>query len=243
MLLTDKEVSQRGSEQVVLVTGAAGALGRVVVEALAQAGHKVWASGRKKKAEAPSSCQLPGVHYRSLELDKVADSEHLIKEIIEHEGKIDAAFLLAGGFTMGGIAETPASLVDHQVTLNFKTAYHLARLAFIEMSRRRFGNICFIGAEVALSPHTGGFAMAYTLSKSMLSAFVAVLAEEGKSVNVRSSLIVPSIIDTPANRAAMPDAQHEQWVPPSAVADALLLLLEERTTYWHSPIIRLTPRS
>ena len=229
--------------KIVLVTGASGALGREVVDSLCEAGHKVWACSRRQKSKAPSSCHKKGVEYVSLQLGDEKKVESLISSIYQQEGRIDAAFLLAGGFEIGGLSDTSSTFMDEQITLNFKTAYHVARPVFARMCEQKSGHLCLIGSKSALSPASGGFATAYTISKSMLLALAAILEEEGKPFGVRTSVIVPGIIDTPSNRLAMPEASPEDWVPASAIAEALLLLLDQKTQHWRENLIKIYNKS
>ena len=216
----------------ILITGASGALGREVVAKATEKGHRVLACGRSMHGPK-------GVLYKSVDLSDEEAAKELVSDLIKEYERIDAAFLLAGGFAMGNLKETSSVEIDHQFALNFKSAYHVARPLFLHMCEREGGEICLVGARVALQPSSGGFALGYTLAKSTLHTLAKLLEEEGKPKGVRTSLIVPSIIDTPANRSSMPEADFSQWISASAIAEALLLLLEERTNSWRENILKL----
>ena len=219
----------------IFITGASGALGAVVVKAAAAAGHKVIACGRRAE---PGS--LPtSVRYYSADLSDEAMSVSLLHQILRENGQIDAAFLLTGGFAIGELASTDSAAIDQQMTTNLKTVYHVVRPLFAHMRERKSGQICLIGAKAGLEPASGGFALGYTLAKVALHALAKVLEAEGKPYGLRTSLIVPSIIDTPDNRAAMPKADHSDWVSAEAIAEALLLMLEEKTSNWRENVLKL----
>ena len=216
----------------IFITGASGALGKEVVEAAVAAGHRVFACGRKEQLSL-------GCVYRSVDLSEEEAAREIVSQCVQEYGSVDAAFLLAGGFSAGSFTETSSADIDQQLTLNFKTAYQVARPLFLHMRENRKGHICLIGARAALEPASGGFAVGYTLAKSMLHTLANLLESEGKPHGVRTSLLVPSIIDTPSNREMMPKVDPTQWVHPRAIAEALLLLVDEKTSSWRESVLKL----
>ena len=222
--------------QTILITGATGALGRVVVAQTLQAGHKVLACGR---VPSPNFSFSKNFKYFSTNLSKESDAEALISNITDQEGPINAAFLLAGGFVMGDVKESTGTRLENMLDMNFRTAYYVARPLFLHMCGKKSGHLCFIGAKSAVEPQNGGFALSYTLSKSLLLTLVQLLEAEGKPHNVRSNLLIPSIIDTSTNREAMPDADFSQWVTPQQIAESLLLLISSKTASWRENIIKM----
>lgn len=223
----------------ILVTGATGALGTQVVAAAAAAGHRVLACGRAASEGLPVAFRSAAVSYYAIDLLDEGATAALLARLIKEEKRIDAGFLLAGGFAMGDLAHTDSGAVEAQLRINFYTAYHVVVPLFAHMRTQGSGNICLIGARAALDPAAGGFAVGYTLSKSMLLSLGAMLEAEGKADGVATSVLVPSIIDTPANRAAMPEADFRDWVKPEAIAEALLLLIDKKTQSWRENIIKL----
>ena len=205
-----------------VISGAGGALGQVVVEAALGAGHCVHALCRHA---APSRAENLFIHQ--VDLGNEAETHQCLARVFDASGgQIDAAFLLAGGFAMGELAETSAEAIDKQVLLNFKTAYHVARPLFMQMCKeKKQGLLSMIGSRTGLAPETGGFALAYTLAKSMLGAFALSLASQGEPHGIRSALWVPGVIDTEANRKAMPKADRSGWTKPTVLAEAMLSLV------------------
>ena len=131
--------------------------------------------------------------------------------------------MIAGGFGMGGILESPMDEVQKMIDLNFKTAYHVARPLFATFKENGGGKMIFIASKPSVE--TGGsFATAYSLSKSMLIKLTEMINEEGKANDISATAIAPEIIDTPVNREAMPNANFDQWVKPEEIARNILHL-------------------
>jgi NAD(P)-dependent dehydrogenase (short-subunit alcohol dehydrogenase family) len=149
-------------------------------------------------------------------------SEELIANVVSNYKSIDVTLLLVGGYAPGSVSETDGSQLRKMYSLNFETAYFIARPAFSQMMKQPAGGrIIFIGARPALLPKDGKGSLAYALSKSLIFKLADFLNAEGEFKNVLSSVIVPSTIDTPANRKAMPEANFSSWVAPEAIAEVL----------------------
>lgn len=208
----------------VFVSGAAGNLGKATVLKFIEAGYHVWAT-------VEPGTNLPYQHaaITVLEVDhKNEEGSKLAIDKIFLGNTIDAAVLLVGGFAVGGIEDTNGKMLKQMFSLNFDTAYFAARPLFINMRKQRGGGrIVFVGARPALVPAAGKNALAYALSKSLLFRLAEFMNAEADGKKVISHVIVPSIMDTPANRAAMPTADFSAWVKPEAVAEALLFLCAE----------------
>lgn len=205
----------------VIVSGAAGNLGEVVVDAFAKAGYQVIGTVRKSTPSASSAIQ-----YASLDLTNEKQAEEFVKASIKQYGSIQAAALVAGGFTMGSLSETTAEALDEMIALNFKTAYHLIRPLFAHMAENGGGTLIVIGAKPALELKQGKNMLAYTLSKSLLLNLVEILNAEGKDKGVFVHAIIPATIDTPANRKAMPTADFSTWVKSEVLATKMIALCE-----------------
>ncbi len=206
----------------VIVSGAAGNLGQVVVQHFAQAGYTVIGTVRKS---VPSTS--PSIEFVPVDLSAEKQSEDFVKESIAQYGTIGAAVLVAGGFSMGTLAETSSTKVDEMLALNFKTAYHLIRPLFVHMAEKGGGTIIVIGAKPALELKLGKNMLAYTLSKSLLLNLVEILNEEGKDKGVTLHALIPGTIDTPDNRKDMPKADFSTWVKPETLAAKMVELCEK----------------
>jgi len=201
----------------VLITGASGNLGKACVEKFLTEGYKVLATVGPGQT---LGYDLKGIETFEADLTNEASVEKVIHSITS-KFTIDAALLLVGGFAMGNIKDTNGAALQKMFSLNFDTAYFVARPIFNHMMRQSSGRIIFVGARPALNPADGKSTLAYALSKSLVFKLAELLNAEGDSNNVVSHVIVPSIIDTPFNRVAMPTAKFSDWVKPEEIADTI----------------------
>jgi NAD(P)-dependent dehydrogenase (short-subunit alcohol dehydrogenase family) len=204
----------------VIITGANGNLGTTVTNAFLDKDYKVIATVRKDEdlAELPQHKNLQAV---VIDLTKEEETGRFVQKAIEVHGVIDGALLLVGGFAMGDIGATSSQDIKKQITLNFDTAYHVARPVFKHMMEKKTGRIILIGARPALQASAGKNLLAYGLSKSMLFKLAEYLNAEAKGTNVTVSVLAPSTIDTEPNRSSMPEADFNKWVKPEALAEVM----------------------
>jgi NAD(P)-dependent dehydrogenase (short-subunit alcohol dehydrogenase family) len=206
--------------KVVVVTGAFGALGRAVVEAALQAGARVAAIDlAPAPADSRATLALGGV-----DLSDEASAGAAMAQVAETLGGIDALLNVAGGFTWETVADGALASWERMQRLNLVTALVASRAALPYLARSAAGRIVNVGALGALSAKMG--MGAYAASKAGVHKLTEALAEELKG-RITVNAVLPSIIDTPANRADMPDADHASWVTPQEVAGAMLLLASE----------------
>lgn len=139
------------------------------------------------------------------------------------QGALAGLVNLAGGFAAGGrLHEAPGEVFEQQLELNLLTAMRLTRAALPKLVERG-GSVVCVGTKAALEPFSG--ASGYITSKAALLALVRALAIEYRDEGVRVNAILPSVIDTPANRESMPDADHSRWVAPAEIARVIRFLL------------------
>jgi NAD(P)-dependent dehydrogenase (short-subunit alcohol dehydrogenase family) len=211
----------------ILITGAAGNLGTVVVDYFISKGHKVFALVSPGKAADLS--KKPSLSYWETNLTNESTTAKVIDEIVKKHSQIDAAFLLAGGFAMGNITDSSLEAVHKMIAINFDTAYTVARACHAHMSKQETGGkIVLVGSKPALEL-SGNAMLGYTLSKAMLFNLSDILNKELNS-KVPFSVIVPSTIDTPANRQAMPTANFNEWIKPETIASELEKILLDKNT-------------
>jgi NAD(P)-dependent dehydrogenase (short-subunit alcohol dehydrogenase family) len=194
-----------------LITGATGGLGAAVVERFAAGGWQV-VGVDKRPAE-----DRDGVRYLEADLfDQAA-----VERAVEQAGDgLQAVVNLVGGFAQGGrVHETPIEEFERQFTLNLRPTYLVTAAA---IPRMRSGTVVCVGTRAALRPFPG--AAGYVASKAALLAFVRALDAEYRDDGIRVNAVLPSVIDTPANRDSMPGADHDAWVAPSAIADVIHFL-------------------
>ncbi|MBL7856983.1 MAG: SDR family NAD(P)-dependent oxidoreductase [Cyclobacteriaceae bacterium] len=219
-----------------IVTGASGNLGKACVEKFASDGYAVTAIippgttlGFTAKNTAVVEIDLQDEHTTTLALEK----------IISETDRIDAALLLVGGFAMGNMLETDGRALKKMISLNFDSTFFACRPIFKKMlTQPNGGRIIMIGARPALQPADGKNMIAYALSKSLIFKFAELLNAEGASKNVITSVIVPSTLDTPANRNAMPDANFKDWVTPEEIASAVADLCSDKIKSLRDPVLK-----
>jgi NAD(P)-dependent dehydrogenase (short-subunit alcohol dehydrogenase family) len=204
-------------EPTILITGANGGLGTSVVALFLEKGFRVIATVATetgKKGLAPH----PALDVQAVDLSDEAATGAFIEGMIDAYGVIDAAILLVGGFAMGTLVDTRGADLAKMFTLNFETAYYVARPLYTHMLKQGKGRIVFTGARPALVPSQGKNAVAYALSKSLLFQLAEILNADAKGKDVVANVVVPSTIDTPVNRKNMPDADFGSWVHPEQLA-------------------------
>ena len=212
----------------VVVTGGTGALGRAVIVALRAVGA-VCHVPNFVAAELVDFPSDPLVHVvRGVDL---AD-EPAVRRFYTGLPPLWASIHLAGGFAMAPVAETSAADFIAQFRLNALTAFLCSAAAIAAIRARREagpggirgGRIVNVAARPALEPRTGAGMAAYTAAKSAVAAMTQALAQETLEDEIWLNAVAPSILDTPANRAAMPDADHRRWVAPADLAETIAFL-------------------
>ncbi len=204
----------------VLITGASGNLGKASVEKFLEEGYKVIVTvspGKKIGFEAAGEI----LSYEA-DLTNEKNVEEVITKVISEHQSIDAALLLVGGFATGGIKDTDGAILKKMYALNFETAFYAARPVFLQMQKQATGGrIILVGARPSINATDGKDLLAYALSKSLIFKLAEFLNAEGASQNVVTSVIIPSVIDTPVNRQANPSANFSDWVRPEEIAEVM----------------------
>ena len=222
----------------VIITGANGNLGLAVTNTFLSKGYKVVATVINEDAKKDFATN-ENLQIEVVNLTNEAETESFLGSTIEKYKTIDAALLLVGGFAMGNIYQTKSDDIKKQITLNFDTAYHVAKPLFQHMVENNNGRIVFIGSRPSLNAVDGKNLIAYGLSKSLLFKLSEYLNEEAKGKNVTSTVVVPSTLDTPLNRKNMPDAKPDNWVKPKALADILEFVVSEKSSPLRETILRV----
>jgi len=208
-------------EKVVLVTGATGALGTSVCEAFLEQGAKVHGTYVHEHERAAFEARV-GPGCVTLHALDVTDA-HAVARLFETlEAKVHVLAHVAGGFAMGAIEDTEPATFDAQLALNLKSAFLFARHAVKCMKPAGFGRIVFVASKSALD--APGKQTAYVASKAGLLGLAKSLAAELKGTGITVASVVPSVMDTPGNRASMPKADFTKWVPTASVARVMVFL-------------------
>ena len=208
----------------VLVAGGTGALGSAVVHELLDAGYEctvTWIVDKEReRAEADFGERASFVRADLIDPDGgAADAVAAVDDL-------EAVVNLVGGFFSGPLVhETEWDDFDRMLRLNVSPAFHLARAAMPRLLERGGGSFVAVSARPALKPFAG--AAAYVTAKAAVLAFVHALDADYRTKGIRANAILPSVIDTPANRAAEPDADHSKWVQPAEIARVVRFLVSD----------------
>lgn len=226
--------------ETVLITGAEGALGREVVRAFLHNGvKKIYATHLKPLAAATEDAVSPhgnqSVEWIQADVTNTASVKSAISGLAA-----DALVHCAGGFRYSNIESVSDEDLDLLLNLNLRSAFLLARALVPGMKTRGFGRIVFISAKATLSPGVG--MGPYTASKIGLNALTQSLAEELKGFDINVNAVLPSILDTGANRKDMPDADFTKWVTPQALARIIVSLTGADHQAIHGALIPISGR-
>lgn len=228
------------SGRTVLVTGAAGNLGRAVAAAFAGRGAnlvlvdlhdhalaKAFGAAGDRQLLAPTDLLDP------------AQVEATVRRAIERFGRIDALANLAGGFRMGeAVHETAAATLEFLLDLNVRTLLNTSHAVVPRMLAAGGGRIVNVGAYAALK---GAAKMgAYVAAKSAVIRLTETMAAELREKNVNVNCVLPTIIDTPENRSAMPDADPARWVAPADLASVIVFLASDAARAVHGAAVPVT---
>ena len=223
-------MSQRFSGQVALVAGGTGALGRAVSIAFLEEGATV-AVTYQRQDEFDAFLHAAGVSASQLlghRVDVTSESAvlQLVAAIVTKHGRLDALANAVGGYAAGSkLWETERSVLDHMLSLNLLSGYALTRAAVPAMLNQGRGAIVNVASRAAID-HAAS-AAAYAASKAAAVAMIDSLAADLKDTGVRANSILPSIIDTEANRKAMPNADFAKWPKPQDIARVILFLCSD----------------
>ena len=207
--------------KVVVITGALGALGKVVVESALARGVRV-AGVDHAKAQAAATAER--IEIGGVDLSDAAQAKAAIDAAVKHFGRLDALINIAGGFTFETVADGGPSSWQRMYALNVLTALNASRAAISHLAASAAGRIVNIGAMGALQAGSG--MGAYAASKSAVHRLTETLAAEWKG-KVTVNAVLPSTIDTPANRASMPHADFAKWVTAQELAEVILFLASD----------------
>lgn len=222
----------------IVITGADGGLGRAVTGKFLDEGFRVYTIISPDGEEDFMKDDRLSVDRADLMREYAAGNA--IQKIAENAGHIDGAVLIVGGFSTGTLQETALKDLEQMYRLNFVTAYNCARPLFMQMEKKQHGGqIIFIGARPGMEPGAAKAMVGYALSKSLVFRLSEIINEAGKKSGIISSVIVPSIIDTPANRKSMPDADYSRWVTGEEIAANILHLLSPAGSRLREPVLKV----
>lgn len=220
----------------VLITGAAGQLGRAVVSRFADAGAKLVLLDRQVEQIKAVPGQSAHCMTAAVDLLRADAVQAVVHSAIERFGRIDVLCHLAGGFRMGqAVHETGPDTWDFLFDLNVRTLVNVANAVVPGFIDNGGGRIVTVGAYSAQR----GIAQmgAYCASKSALIRLTESMSAELKDRQINVNCVLPTIIDTPDNRTAMPDADPARWVAPEALADVIAFLASDAARAIHGAAV------
>ena len=224
--------------QTAIVTGASGNLGQSVIKRFLKEG---WTVTGTIIPNDPVKIKIRDSNFEAViaDLMKEESAKSFVDTVIQKNKRLDAAILTVGGFDMGKISETSATDILKQYKLNFETAYHVARPAFLQMMKQGSGRIFLIGSRPGSDMKNSKGMVAYGLAKSLIFRLAELMNEEAKATNVVINVIVPSTIDTPQNRKSMPDADFSKWVTPEAISEIIYFYCSDKAAILREPVIKV----
>jgi NAD(P)-dependent dehydrogenase (short-subunit alcohol dehydrogenase family) len=229
------------SNQNVIITGATGNLGRPVVRSFLDRGANVAAISRHEhdpELVEYAKTTSGNIIFTKADLSKEHSVNNAIRDVLEKLGSIEILINIAGGFAGGKLlADTELDTWNKMMDMNLLSVFLISKAVMRPMMERQYGKIINISALASLNP--GPKKGAYTVSKAALNALTKVMAEEGKKYNIQANAIAPSIILTPANKGYMPDADHDAWVKPEAIADLIRTLCTGKNSDINGNIIEM----
>jgi NAD(P)-dependent dehydrogenase (short-subunit alcohol dehydrogenase family) len=226
--------------RVVLVAGGTGGLGRAVSLAFLEEGARVIVTYRKqeeldtlKNLAVGNGSQLDG---HDVDVTDEAEVGKLVEGIVARHGQLDAMVNTVGGYA-GGVKlwELDTKVFDQMLALNLRSGYALSRAAVRVMLKQGSGAIVNVAAKAALDHGAG--AAAYAASKAAAVAMMDSLAEDLKGTGIRVNSVLPSIIDTEANRKAMPKADFAKWPKPEDIARVIVFLCGDGAKVIHGAAV------
>ncbi len=219
--------------RIAIVTGGAGALGRATVRVLLDGGATVVTTDTHGHGMRDLAASLPDdlrARFATVEADVATEggAEAVVRQATDAHGRLDILINIVGGYAGGPtVAETDPATWREQFELNATTAFLMAHAAIPAMQSRGWGRIINVASRVARTAPAG--LSAYAVSKAAVITLTEVLANEVREYGITANAIMPSVIDTPANRRAMPDSDFSQWVRPEEIGGVIRFLASEES--------------
>ena len=206
----------------VAITGAAGAIGIVTAEVFADAGWDLALLDVGEDNKATLDTSFPDARTFDCDLTDEARAREAF-DAIGDAGPLDAVLGIAGGFAMQPAAEATMDDYNHMMRVNFRTLFTTARAAWPVLTAQERSFLLGVSAPAAVEGQAG--AALYGASKGAVAGYVKSLDKEGRDEGLRASVLYPmGVVDTPANREAMPDADPSGWIAPRELAEGMLHL-------------------
>jgi len=220
--------------RIAVVTGGTGALGQAVALRLLADGAIVAVpyaveDERARLTQRVAAGDRQRLILQAADVIDVKAMTAFADGIVAARGKIDILVAGVGGFAGGSLVETDLETWKRMLDLNLTSVFSAAKAVVPAMVRARYGRVVVVASR-AVVPPSGGF-IAYTVAKAGAIAFTQALSQETHPHGITVNAVLPSTMDTPANRAAMPGSDRKGWVPVEAVADAIAVLAREASAH------------
>lgn len=207
----------------VVITGAAGAIGSVTAEVFDDAGWDLALIDYGEENRATLEASFPDAQIFDTDLTDEAATKEAFAALWDEAETLDAVLAIAGGFSMQPAIESTADDYRHMMDLNFRTFFNTARAAVPLLTRADRSFLLGVSAPAALEGQAN--AALYGASKGAVAAYVKSLGKEERDAGLRTTLLYPmGVVDTRANREAMPEADPSGWIDPRELADGMLHL-------------------
>jgi NAD(P)-dependent dehydrogenase (short-subunit alcohol dehydrogenase family) len=218
--------------KVAIVTGATGALGRVIAKMLLDQGAHVFSTYRSEDKQRELIDFLGEVKgmLTSVQADVTEESsvQALFQKVVDKHGRVDILLNIVGAYKGGvEIASTKESDWDFMMDVNLKSAFLCSKEALAHMMRQNFGKIVNVASRAAVEKRFRSKSGAYAVSKAGIVVLTETTAEEVRKYDINVNCILPSTIDTPDNRRNFPDADSSKWVKPEQIARVILFLVSD----------------
>lgn len=210
----------------VLLTGGTGGLGMGVTPTLLAQGANLTVTYVAEREVERLKSRLPAEDFAQIRFVAVdLGNEQAVEQLINDMGRVDVLIHLVGGFSMGKTHEYSFEQWKQDFDLNLNTTFLVCKHSLRKMLEHGYGRIVTVGSRGAVQP--GGQLAAYSASKAGVVALTKAIADETKGTNITANSVLPSVIDTPANREAMGSEQAENWVKPESLAQVICFLASE----------------
>lgn len=210
----------------VLLTGGTGGLGMGVTPTLLAQGANLTVTYVAEREVERLKSRLPAEDFAQIRFVAVdLGNEKAVEQLVNDMRRVDVVIHLVGGFSMGKTHEYSFEQWKQDFDLNLNTTFLVCKHSLRKMLEHGYGRIVTVGSRGAVQP--GGQLAAYCASKAGVVALTKAIADETKGTNITANCVLPSVIDTPANREAMGSEQAENWVKPESLAQVICFLASE----------------
>lgn len=230
-------------ERTIVVTGAKGALGSEVVKRFVQYGDEVvgWDIDAPGPGALVDDERSNTLRWMKVDVSDAGAVEDAVVTVEQEIGPIDAVIHCAGGFRWSHVDDLETADIDFLVDVNLRSSLYLARSVMGRMKERGQGRLVFMSSRSTISPGAGEGA--YVATKAGLNALTRSLADEVKDSEITVNALQPSVIDTPANREDMSDADFSTWVPRQELVELMEYLLSDKARSISGSLITLPGRT